>query len=431
MKKYSLLCVSVLALFILACEDKTETEIYPDTAAKVSSHYVSYERALNTAITFVRDSLSKTRGNNLNVKNHYEYQAHKATHHLDDTIDVRFHVINFSNDAGFTLVSADDRTTPIYAYAEKGNINLEDAMKTTGFEEFVMDAIDYYIYEASHTKTYDTLFSSLIPNPAWVESLPTETIGGVTYYVYSHYETTDSVAPLLLTSWNQNDPYNYYCPEDSNATSGFNGRCPTGCAPIAIAQILAYHKYSSDLTDINGNIIIINWNRLHNQSTFSPGDTSSRGLAKLVRKIGAVANASYHYYGTSVLISNENSTLEHFGYTTSGLQTDATDYSLRLSIKANKPILANGFRYQQSDQTYHGHSWVIDGFARREQLIDYYALDYPHELEFTFHGNCLTYYHCNWGWGGNYNAYVLNFKAYENHEYSFNNSFIYNITPDI
>ena len=68
------------------------------------------------------ESISISTVSSFKVKNHYVYHANKETRSTgEDSIDVRFHVINFSDDGGFAFVSADDRTTTVYAYSSDGN----------------------------------------------------------------------------------------------------------------------------------------------------------------------------------------------------------------------------------------------------------------------------------------------------------------------
>ena len=427
----------ILPLFI-SCADEESVAI-PNMTSPANPHYVTYQQALNTAIHLLSNDKKQTRADAFIVKNHYEYSLNKgySSHtrsikDLEDTIDVRFHIINFEDNAGFALVSADDRTTPVYAYSTEGLLNIEDAISNTGFGDFMENAKVYYKYEANGGKgPGDGWPLPFLEDPFWIESLPTTQFGGRTVYVYSRYETQDSVAPLLMTQWGQDDPYNYYCPEANNMPSNYNGRCPAGCVPIALAQLMAYYKYAKNTTDIEGYPIFLRWNNLHNQVSFPSGDSSfdCRALAKLIRKIGDVGNATYTNTGTGVATIMVDSILHYFGYSTSGLQTSLFDNGVLLkSLDNNKPIYVRGERTTANGNI--GHGWVVDGYSHKEIVEDLYAYTTPHYHLFTLHTlECLDYFHCNWGWNGLYNAYVLNFKANEDRQYSINNSYIYNITP--
>ena len=152
----------------------------------------------------------------------------------------------------------------------------------------------------------------------------------------------------------------------------------------------------------------------------------------LATVIGDVAGAQYENDGTGVSIFNEDNTLHYFGYTSSGLQYPGsmTDNLILNSISHNKPVLSNGFR-AINDSIIAGHTWVTDGFSRKDLYLDYYEYAMPHYLHHSLHSiDNITYLHCNWGWGGLYNAYVLNFKVNESKSYSLYNSHIVNIQPD-
>ncbi len=78
------------------------------------------------------------------VQDHYEYVANAKTRAVGDTIDVRFHVINFADDGGFALISADSRTNP----------------------DSLLNALDVCDYSHSNVATYngDSIRNSLTWN---------------------------------------------------------------------------------------------------------------------------------------------------------------------------------------------------------------------------------------------------------------------------
>ncbi len=56
-------------------------------------------------------------------------------------------------------------------------------------------------------------------------------------------EGTTPTGGWLLTNWNQNAPYNNFCPLD--LVNG--GRSVAGCPAVAMAQILNYHNTTMDV----------------------------------------------------------------------------------------------------------------------------------------------------------------------------------------
>ena len=113
----------------------------------------------------------------------------------------------FTPDAGqgFYLLSADNATAPLIGYS------------------------------------YDSEFSSEIPALQWMLEGYAAQIGqarNLPAYVSAGSRAGEApVAPMLQTRWDQNSPYNYYCPRSGAM------RCPTGCVATAMAQVMKYWEY--------------------------------------------------------------------------------------------------------------------------------------------------------------------------------------------
>lgn len=59
------------------------------------------------------------------------------------------------------------------------------------------------------------------------------------------------VEPFLSTRWSQWTPYNLYFPAVTNGLTGYGGRTPTGCVPVAMAALLRYYSWPSAGTGTN------------------------------------------------------------------------------------------------------------------------------------------------------------------------------------
>ena len=60
----------------------------------------------------------------------------------------------------------------------------------------------------------------------------------------THLVVGDPIEPLIMTKWSQNEPYNLMCPM-------YNGyRCVTGCVATAMAQVMYYHKWPKETTNV-------------------------------------------------------------------------------------------------------------------------------------------------------------------------------------
>ena len=51
------------------------------------------------------------------------------------------------------------------------------------------------------------------------------------------------VGPLMTSKWNQDKYYNTLCPDEANASGGYDDRVPNGCVALAMAQIMYYHRF--------------------------------------------------------------------------------------------------------------------------------------------------------------------------------------------
>lgn len=439
MKKISILLLGLAALYSCSNDPTASFETNVSNYAAESSHSVSYEDALATAISFMADESISTRTvSSFKVKNHYEYHANKGTRSAgEDSIDVRFHVINFSDDGGFALVSADDRTTPVYAYSSDGNLDLEDAIANTGFGSFMSRAATFYEQEIESS---GIILGRFDPSPEYIQkvtSAPVEYYNGVPYYVITTYTFNSSKSALISANWNQCDPYNYYNSYTPNIGTNYCNKWPAGCGPVAIGQVCSYYQFPT-VTDYNGSTVHFNWSNINSQSSYAVGDHSGTALnmAYLLKIIGVNAYSEYTTNnGTAITLTTMDgvdSALTSFNYISSGKTICTTSSQMQsdlfTSLNSNRPVILLGDNdYDSSDV----HIFVVDGYTRYRQHKDYYDMSYPYPKMFSTTPNVYkNYFHCNWGWGGLYNAYVLDFQAAYNIKYNTNLEYIFNIHPN-
>ena len=209
---------------------------------------------------------------------------------------------------------------------------------------------------------------------------------------------TKSVAPLLTTQWDQDYPYNYYCPSNT----------VTGCAATAQAQMMKYwnfpvfgngsHTYTHDTygeQTANFAHTLYEWDKMSNKlNSYSPS-----------ANVNAVATLMYHCgvslemnYGTAAqggsaalglagmpgYRSIDNSLIDFFFYSPSmwvafksfGGYTNESWRDLLISeIDLSHPVLYGGHATQG------GHGFVCDGYDSRQ------------------------YMHFNFGWSGTGDGY--------------------------
>ena len=367
--------IIIITTFNSCGNDDSLDEVTSIPQQKVDPYYVNYEQALSEAIEFMHgDILRKgTRaGINRRVENHYEYSVtnrfvRKQTRSAvdNDTIDVRFHVINFANDGGFALVSADRRTTPIYAYSESGHLDLEDAIANTGVGDFMEVASENYKNEVINRVGLQPL--TPVPTDSIAELLIiTDEFGNQYHVSYGSWQTVSSVSSLVDVEWGQGYPYNYYA---KFITS--NPNTVVGCGPVAAGQIMSYFQHPHYIA-IEGDTL--SWNTMLNENSYNNICPGSMQVSRLLTEIGILSNANFGET-TSTTINNVRNTICSFGYTCSEVSDfDATN--IRSSLLSQHLVYARGGDLYSGN----GHAWVIDGFIYQTMQTTYYSLNPPYHV---------------------------------------------------
>ncbi|MEN8223182.1 MAG: C10 family peptidase, partial [Acidobacteriota bacterium] len=133
---------------------------------------------------------------------------------------------------------------------------------------------------------------------------------------------TESVNPLLHTSWGQSDPYNKFCP----FVEGEKGL--TGCTPTAIAQILNYYEWpirgkgSETYYDPGSKQTLTTtfdkeyewWNMRDSYRDDEETEQEKEAVATLMFDVGVALHSMYGPYGTGTVSSYFNNIVKHFLY---------------------------------------------------------------------------------------------------------------------
>lgn len=290
-------------------------------------------------------------------------------------IDPAYYVIENGTNKGYTIVSADDRLPEIVGYAKQGNYTKDTLPEA--YVEFIT-AYQKFVEEVKAGNPH------ALRTAAEAKALRE-----------SASYTQPTVAPLLGDiQWNQGDPYNRMCPEYDGVH-----KAVTGCVATAMAQVMGYWKYPSQLqADIPGytsksNKINVpgiskatdgtyDWdNILPQYRSGSFNDVQANAVAKLMHHCGVAVKMDYgQSSGANV---NPEHLSKYFGYD-KDFMTEVRREAFSIKewntlidneLKANRPVLYSG----QSSSS--GHQFVCDGSD----------------------GKGL--YHINWGWGGYQDGY--------------------------
>ena len=282
---------------------------------------------------------------------------------------------------GFILVSADDRMPDILGYSDNGTFHADS----------LPPALRYWL------DAYDEEVALLNTASVSVRHANTSL-------------TTDAVAPLLRTQWDQGQPYNLLAPSlDGN-------KCPAGCVATAMAQIMNYyqhplkgngsHSYSWYYVYYIMNIPIQGSKQLsadfgnttyqweYMLDSYSGGYTSTQAdaVATLLYHCGVAVDMQYDVNGSgSNGIKAMRAFINYFDYDDAivSIAKDASSKqtlynNLAKELQLGCPIYVTGLNSQGTE----GHAFVCDGY------------------------NEDGLFHFNWGWSGTadgyYSLYALN-----------------------
>lgn len=405
--KTKLLTIVISGLIFCSCSNQ-EMDSMINHVEQCDSFYVPYDEALDKAEAFLSLNGIETRASiRRSVLTHSEIKIDACrTRSAGDEPEVRFHLINFTDNKGYALVSADSRTTAVYAYSPTGNLNYNDAVENTGFGVFMESAIDYYIDEIDKfSSVTPPPFDPIIRDTCEIAHLPIIENNGERYYVrHGNLQLDNYVNPMVNVEWAQLWPYNCKCPEywDNGLLYGY--RSPAGCGPVAAGQIMSYYQRPSSYDGESFSWTLINSSVSFHESysTGIPASNAAQAVAKLLYKIGADADAIYAA-STSTTISRIKNTFSHFGYSANGPSSFSSS-RVTSSLEAGCPVYISG-RMNGEER---GHAWVIDGYQNFKYLVTYYHLLHPHPVyRSEYYYNRDNYYHCNWGYDGDDNGFYL------------------------
>ena len=324
------------------------------------------------------------------------------------------YIFNFKK-GGFVLTSATNDVIPILGYNDEGEIGNNNGPEF----EWLLDGYVEQIYEVINTgiivQENRDLWQDLTNNIT-----PTDDI---------------SIVLDMPKTWNHGSPYNDFVP----AIDGT--RCPAGCGPVAMAQIINYHKYISDYvfdnefipsnytTDTNEKIQVDEQESSYDFPTFEELDNyldgvrgvfdldqhleSSEHLAALGFASGISQKAMYNTDCTGAyLIDTVEGFRRFFGYFSK--KADRPSYTQEAWCQLLESELVNSrpICYIASDEDEGAHVFIIHGCHITSSEPAYFFL-------------------INWGWGENNQGGYYTLQTLNPGNFSFVNSHsaIYDLKP--
>lgn len=272
-----------------------------------------------------------------------------------------------NNEYGFVVVSNDEKRQPVLGYSANpfDKDDIADGMK------WWIDAVT----EALKTNSNNATSADIL---------------------HSTRTFSNEITPLIATIWNQNNPYNYLCPNMAS-----KGNYPTGCVATALSQIMNYHKHPShgkgtfsyvfhpddgtayQLT-ANFEETFYDWDNMLDNYSKNYNDAQRDAVATLMSHVGISVQMAYNPSGSGAYsVEAANALRNYFCYNDNVRLYRREFYSAELwmqmlftELNYKRPVYYTGV-----DPNGGGHAFVIDGY-NEEGLV-----------------------HVNWGWGGKSDGY--------------------------
>ena len=299
-----------------------------------------------------------------------------------------FYVFSPADSIGFVIVSGDDGVEPIVGYSQNSKFLGQDMPPAL----------------AKYLSAYSQYIRQI-----W---------DGLSEPRMQSEEEITPISPFIKTTWNQDYPYNKYCPK-------INGRATyTGCVATAVAQIMKYYEWpkhghgtcTATLKDDNNTTVSTSlthdyeWSRMIDNYKPSYTTAEANAVAQLMKDVGYACSVHYGVNGTSAYSSNAvTALLRHFDYSPEIRLVDRNYYSdkawndmIYQELRAGRPTYYRGADKDGND----GHAFICSGVDQSGR------------------------YYINWGWGSWCDGYFdLNALVPDGSDFNYYQEAIINIKP--
>ncbi len=368
---------------------------------------VTKKKALREAVGFVQQKNTSTAESSMSLVAQGQPTAQGQP---------SYYIFNIGQDGGFVVISGDDRTNPILGYSDTGSIN---PSRMPANMKAWLDGYDRQMGELATMSDAQAEAVMSAPRKAKVT-------------------TRNSIAPLITTKWDQATPYWNECPQFMNSDNEADGYelAYTGCVATSMSQLMYFHKYPEQTTNVipaytftysDGNYnystvemdelptTTFDWAHMRETYTGAEDEVYTSAVAHLMFYVGCALKTQYGVSSSGAYTDDIPKAFALFGYGSKiAFRNDYTqadwDNLVYEELKAGRPMIYNGTAGSGG-----GHSFICDGFEYGD------------------------YFHINWGWGGMGNGYfqlsILNPRASgiggssSSEGYNMKQNIIYNIIP--
>ncbi|MDH6356698.1 C10 family peptidase [Parabacteroides sp. PF5-9] len=288
-----------------------------------------------------------------------------------------YYIFSGGEDGGFVIVAGDDRIKPVLAYAIEGTFDFSH----------LPPALSWWLQKYREEITRYTAKKAIADDKTKAKWMQIENNTSPDNRLYNSKR-------LLTANWDQDAPYNLFCPVIGN------GQALTGCLPTAMAIIMHYHRwpekgkgahtYNTKTTGLKLSAtfedVAYNWNLMRHSYKHNDRDASAQAVAHLIFHCGVSMEADY---GVSITTGSNyqflSALVDHFNYDPEiklisknggGYSYEEWYHFIQDEIDHNRPVYYTG----RSMDPVGSHGFVCDGYNNGDV-------------------------HINWGWGGYCNGY--------------------------
>ena len=328
-------------------------------AIQIFAAPVDPEKALEIANDFWASKVSLKKGMQFKLvpaESAFKASSRTASSKENDA----YYVFTEAQNDGFVIVSGDDRLNPIVGYSTNAVSDEMPPALTAWLEEY-----SEYVNDIRAGKA-----------------------------VTSQRNAGTHIEPMLVTAWDQDEPYNNMCPILDNGKRGY-----TGCGNTATAQVMRFHKWpASPIADvewksnITGEVVfcelkshVYDWDNMLYNYTSEYSEEQGNAVALLMADLGMATQSEYEAEGTGCTDPDIAYALVNvFNYSPELAVAMRSDYTyeeyialIRENLNNRQPIVYCGYGQDFND----GHAFVCDGIDENDLL------------------------HIDWGWDGKFNGY--------------------------
>ena len=289
-----------------------------------------------------------------------------------------------NHEKGFVIIAADDVAKPVLAYSDEGQFDVNN----------IPDGLAYYL------DFYKRQIKSVVEQKVPQDVETAQEWRDLAANGLPQKRDAKVVSPLLTTTWDQDSPYNYYCPTSSG---GPGGRAYAGCVATAMSQVMKYwnwpvqgtgsHSYTVNMegSELNGlqlsadfSTATYDWANMPNALGWSPTNVQRNAIALLMYHCGISVDMGYSASGSGTQSAKvPNALRTYFSYSSLSQIVSRSQHTKTEFEDILIENLDSGFPtyYSGNSAASGGHAFVVDGYDANRK------------------------FHFNWGWSSSGDGY--------------------------